>query len=113
MKSALDHCHHLRKEVLISTYSLVEKAIRNWPVHAGEMGWALEVSDDYIDMLRSGDWMARVILMFYGLCLHLSSELWAIQDAGRRLVMSILPRKTQVPSEWVDCVSWISHALER
>ncbi|CAI7593995.1 unnamed protein product [Penicillium manginii] len=113
VKSELENSNHMQKEVLNSTYNLVEKAIRDWPVRAGEMVWVLEVSDEYIDMLRSGDWMARVLLMFYGLCLHLSSELWAIQDAGKRLVLSILPQKTQVPAEWVDCITWIRQALDR
>lgn len=111
--SALEGADPSKREVLISTHRLLREAIRDWPVHSGEMQWPLEVTEEYIDMLRCGDWLARVILMFYGLCLHLSSELWAIQDSGRRLVLSIIPRKTQVPPKWVHLITWIGQALEK
>lgn len=110
---ALEDADPSNKDILISTHKLLEITIHDWPFEAGEMSWPLEISDEYIDLLRRGNWLARVLLMFYGLCLHLSSNHWAIQDSGRRLILSMLPRKTQVPAQWVDLITWMGQALEK
>ncbi|PYI28059.1 hypothetical protein BP00DRAFT_273831 [Aspergillus indologenus CBS 114.80] len=39
-------------------------------------------SDEYLDLLREGDWPARVLLLFHGLGMHLSSRRWCTRNSN-------------------------------
>lgn len=106
------HSDSPQKQVLEDTYRLLEEAIGPWPTNSGIMKWPLEVSEDFLDLLKQGNWFARLLLLFHGLGLHLCSTRWFIGDAGRRSVLAILPRKSEIPPRWRDLISWIGEVVE-
>lgn len=78
----------------------------------GSMRWTLEISDEYLDPLREGDWLARVLLLFHGLGMHLSARLWCTRNPGRRLVRSMLTTVTDVPAQWANLITWEERSLK-
>jgi hypothetical protein len=91
---------------------LLLKAIEGWPTE-DSISWPIEIGDPFVDLVKQGDWMARIMLLFHGLGMHLMSRKWFARGSGRRLVLGILqPLKGKVPPEWLDMTQWIREAVD-
>ncbi|GLI75438.1 hypothetical protein PoHVEF18_003692 [Penicillium ochrochloron] len=121
-KTTLEKLHSLRltidelqdphQEIYRSTHDLLLKAIEGWPTE-DSISWPIEIGDLYVDLLKQGDWMARIMLLFHGLSMHLMSRKWFARGSGRRLVLGILqPLEGDVPPEWLDLTQWIREAVD-
>ncbi|KAJ5389245.1 uncharacterized protein N7496_000313 [Penicillium cataractarum] len=105
------HGNPEKEMVLKNTFQILKESIEAWQMRIGSLNFSLEVSDAFVDLLKQGDWMARIILLFHGLGMHLHSERWPIKDSGKRLVLAVLPRKNDVSSQWEDLITWMELAV--
>ncbi|PYI17478.1 hypothetical protein BO86DRAFT_191555 [Aspergillus japonicus CBS 114.51] len=112
VRAEIDRSNHPYTPVLRDTYQLLEEAIGAWPANIGSIRWTLEISDEYLDLLREGDWLARVLLLLHGLGMHLSSRRWCTRNSGKRLVRSILTAVRAVPAQWVNLITWVERCLD-
>ncbi|KAJ5296714.1 uncharacterized protein N7443_007607 [Penicillium atrosanguineum] len=111
-QAVIDQSHPPQRDICQKTYELLVEVFDRWPAGNGNLGWPLEVSDAFIEMVRQGDWLARILLMFHGLAMHLSSRKWFAHGSGRRLILGTLRHVEDIPPEWVDLVQWIRQAVE-
>lgn len=71
------------------------------------------MSETILDLVKQGDWMARIFLLFHGLGMHLSSRKWFAIRSGSRLIKGILQSLDgPIPAEWAELISWIRQAVE-
>ncbi|RAK99649.1 uncharacterized protein BO80DRAFT_456355 [Aspergillus ibericus CBS 121593] len=95
------------------TWDILHEAIKRWPFggpNGGVIAWPINISEDYIALLQSGDWVARVLFLHYGVGLHLLSDKWFVRDWGRRLIETVLQSQEDVPSMWTDTIAWTREA---
>ncbi|KAJ5668076.1 uncharacterized protein N7477_006646 [Penicillium maclennaniae] len=111
-QTVIDQGQPSRREMYQRTYDLLVAVFDRWPAGNGSLGWPLEVSDSFIEMVRQGDWIARILLLFHGLGMHLSSRKWFARGSGRRLILGTLRLVEDIPPAWVDLVQWIRQAVE-
>ncbi|OOQ82015.1 hypothetical protein PEBR_40627 [Penicillium brasilianum] len=121
-KTTLEKLHSLRitidkfqnphQEIYQRTYDLLLKATKGWP-NEDSISWPIEIGDPFLDLVKQGDWMARIMLLFHGLGMHLLSRKWFARGSGRRLVLGILqPLEGKIPPEWLDITQWIRDAVD-
>ncbi|RAK85203.1 hypothetical protein BO79DRAFT_156442 [Aspergillus costaricaensis CBS 115574] len=119
--------HHLRNEI---ERSEIEASSRDecqrvcdinlsildlWPAHQFTIVWPLWVSKAFLALCRKGDWVAYILLLFYGLTLHLDSHKWYISGAGKQLILNILSRmgdKGDIPLEWAETICWVRQVVD-
>ncbi|OOF93841.1 hypothetical protein ASPCADRAFT_150346 [Aspergillus carbonarius ITEM 5010] len=97
------------------TWGILHEAIKRWPFggpNGGVIAWPINISEDYIALLQSGDWVARVLFLHYGVGLHLLSDKWFVRDWGRRLIETVLQAQEDVPSIWAETITWTREAVE-
>lgn len=82
---------------------------------SGIMTWPVTLSDDYVSLIEARDPMALAILAHYGVIIHLLRNRWWAADAGKRLVLAILPILFESKREWAELVqrSWNAVASEQ
>ncbi|KAJ5092018.1 hypothetical protein NUU61_006888 [Penicillium alfredii] len=98
-----------------TTWKLLWQAIEPWPKigsHGGVISWPLFITDEYLNLLQNGDWMARVLFLHYGVAMRLLCNRWYVRDWGRRLVMATLEPLGEIPPEWSATISWMKQAVE-
>ncbi|OJJ94601.1 hypothetical protein ASPACDRAFT_1860814 [Aspergillus aculeatus ATCC 16872] len=87
----------------------------SWPAHRHGVVWPLWVSKAFLDLCGQGEWTAHILLMFYGLTLHLDSHVWFISGAGKQLISSVLSRmraESDTPPEWAEMVCWVRRVID-
>lgn len=109
----IDQTYGLPRAAYQGAYDLLLNAFEKWPGENENVIWPVRISESFITLVEEGDWIARIILLFQGLGLHLFSRKWYALDAGRRLVHGVLkPFEGSVPAEWVDLTDWILRAVD-
>lgn len=103
-------------EVYRSTYKLLLESLDTWPSGQGSLAWPIRVSEDFMTLVKQGEPMALVFILFHGLDLHLSSRKWFARQSGKRLVISVIQTLSSIPHgippEFVGLVEWIRQAVE-
>lgn len=113
IRPGIDEMQTRQREVYVETYDLLIEALESWPMENGCISWPIRMSEAILDLVKQGDWMARIFILFYGLGMHLSSRRWFAIKAGSRLIKGILqPLEGSIPAEWAELISWIQEAVE-
>ncbi|OJJ66759.1 hypothetical protein ASPBRDRAFT_59549 [Aspergillus brasiliensis CBS 101740] len=97
-----------------NTWNILHEAIKRWPFggpNGGIIAWPINISEDYIALLKSGDWVGRVLFLHYGVGLHLLSDKWFVRDWGRRLIETVLQSQEDIPSIWTETITWTKEAV--
>ncbi|PYH72032.1 uncharacterized protein BO88DRAFT_333521, partial [Aspergillus vadensis CBS 113365] len=96
-----------------NTWDILHEAIKRWPFggpNGGIIAWPINISEDYIALLKSGDWVGRVLFLHYGVGLHLLSDKWFVRDWGRRLIETVLQLEEDIPPIWTETITWTKEA---
>ncbi|KAE8146225.1 gamma-glutamyltranspeptidase-domain-containing protein [Aspergillus avenaceus] len=104
-----------RKDVYEDTWEFLYEAVKR-PMggrEGGVIALPIRISDNYVELLKEGDWMARVLFLHYGVGMHLLSDRWFVKDWGRRLVSTVLQPLKEIPSEWAGTVTWTREAVRK
>ncbi|GLA54685.1 hypothetical protein AnigIFM63604_000831 [Aspergillus niger] len=119
--------HHLRNEIErgeIESSSRDEfqrvcdinlRILNLWPEHHVTIVWPLWVSKAFLALCRQGNWIAYILLMYYGLTLHLDSHAWFISGAGKQLILDVLSRmgvEGEIPREWAETIRWVRQVVD-
>ncbi|RHZ67964.1 gamma-glutamyltransferase family protein [Aspergillus thermomutatus] len=59
------------------TWDFLHDAISLWPLggpRGGIISWPVHIGEDYIALLKQGDWIARILFLHYGVGMHLLSD---------------------------------------
>ncbi|GAQ05721.1 gamma-glutamyltranspeptidase 1 [Aspergillus lentulus] len=75
------------------TWDFLQDTISLWPLggpRGGIISWPVHIGEDYIALLKQGDWIARILFLHYGVGMHLLSDkcasgLGGIRDAGAQV----------------------------
>ncbi|KAJ5199768.1 hypothetical protein N7472_004972 [Penicillium cf. griseofulvum] len=116
LKSMIDARKGLDQQIYQATWQRLHEAIEPWPnigPHGGPIAWPLSLSDDFASLLKNGDWIARIMLLHYGVAMRLLCHRWYVRDWGRRLVLATLELLDDIPQEWEETISWIRRAAAR
>lgn len=112
LRISIDQHQNAHQEIYRSTHDLLLEAIEGRPAE-DSISWPIKIGDPFLDLVKQGEWMARIMLLFHGLGMHMLSRKWFARGSGRRLVLGILqPLEGQVPLEWLDMTRWIREAVE-
>ncbi|KAE8166929.1 hypothetical protein BDV40DRAFT_253883 [Aspergillus tamarii] len=112
VQHAIDNCHNQYRDVYYNAYDLTLKALRTWPAEVGSITWPIWISDSFLALLEQGDWVSRIIFLFYGLNIFLGSRRWFRMGAGRRLILGVLaPIGTDIPPQWEEMVHWMKQVV--
>lgn len=111
-QAVIDQCQPPQREIYQETYDLLRVNFDRWPAGNGSLTWPIQVSDSFIEMVRQGDWIACILLLFHGLGMHLSSRKWFARGSGRRLILGTLRHMEDIPTEWMDLFERIRQAVE-
>ncbi|KAJ5717388.1 hypothetical protein N7488_003034 [Penicillium malachiteum] len=93
-----------------STWQFLHQAIEPWPKiggHGGVIAWPLFVTDEFISLVRDGDWLARILFLHYASAMRLMCNRWYVRDWGRRLVLATVQPLEEIPAMWIDTISWM------
>ncbi|CAD0082686.1 unnamed protein product [Aureobasidium vineae] len=79
------------------------------------MTWPATLGDEYMSLIEARDSLALAILAHYGVIIHLLRDRWWAADAGKRLVLAILPILRESQQDLADLVqrSWTAVASEQ
>lgn len=113
--STIDTKEDSKKDTYRGTWQLLYQAIEPWPkigAQGGVIAWPLFLSDEFCSLLQNGEWMARILLLHYGLAMGLMCNRWYVRDWGRRLIMATLEPLDEIPREWNDTIAWIGKAAQ-
>lgn len=59
------------------TWDFLHDTISLWPLggpRGGIISWPVHIGEDYIALLKQGDWIARILFLHYGVGMHLLSD---------------------------------------
>ncbi|KAF7170761.1 hypothetical protein CNMCM5623_003301 [Aspergillus felis] len=59
------------------TWDFLHDTISLWPLggpRGGIISWPIHIGEDYIALLKQGDWIARILFLHYGVGMHLLSD---------------------------------------
>ncbi|KAJ5355984.1 hypothetical protein N7517_010593 [Penicillium concentricum] len=116
LRSRIDITKEEDRPIYQATWQRLHQAIEPWPKigpHGGPLAWPLYLSDKFSSLLQRGDWLARVLLLHFGIAMRLLCHRWYVRDWGRRLVLATLEPLDEIPPEWEDTISWIRRAAAR
>ncbi|GIC93437.1 uncharacterized protein Aud_009924 [Aspergillus udagawae] len=97
------------------TWDFLHDTISLWPLggpRGGIISWPVHIGEDYIALLKQGDWIARILFLHYGVGMHLLSDKWYVSDWGRRLVAAVLEPLQEIPPIWSETITWIRQAVD-
>ncbi|KAK9545449.1 hypothetical protein V6000_009861 [Aspergillus fumigatus] len=97
------------------TWDFLHDTISLWPLggpRGGIISWPVHIGEDYIALLKQGDWIARILFLHYGVGMHLLSDKWYVSDWGRRLVAAVLQPLQDIPPIWAETITWIRQAVD-
>ncbi|KAJ5632889.1 hypothetical protein N7490_009228 [Penicillium lividum] len=96
------------------TYKLLLQSLECWPSGQGSLVWPIRVSEEFMNLVKQGEWMALIFVLFHGLDKHLSSRKWFARESGKRLVHGVIQHFAgNFPPEWMGLVEWVRQAVER
>ncbi|KAJ5724417.1 hypothetical protein N7493_006145 [Penicillium malachiteum] len=98
-----------------STWQFLHQAIEPWPKiggHGGVIAWPLFVTDEFISLVRDGDWLARILFLHYASAMRLMCNRWYVRDWGRRLVLATVQPLEEIPAMWIDTISWMKGDID-
>ncbi|GMF90134.1 unnamed protein product [Aspergillus oryzae] len=110
----IDDVDESRREVNQDIWEFLNEAVKR-PLggrEGGVIALPVRISDAYVDLLKEGDWMARILFLHYGVGMHLLSDRWFVRDWGRRLVSTVLQPLKEIPPEWKETVAWTRQAVD-
>jgi hypothetical protein len=98
-----------------TTWQFLHQTIKPWPKigpYGGVIAWPLYISDDFISLVQSGDWFARILFLHHSVAMRLMCNRWYVHDWGRRAVLAMLEPLDEIPPRWTEMISWIKQAVE-
>ncbi|KAE8389767.1 hypothetical protein BDV23DRAFT_184203 [Aspergillus alliaceus] len=114
IRGMIDIVDGSNKEVYQDIWEFLNEAVKR-PLggrEGGVIALPIRISDAYVGLLKSGDWMARILFLHYGVGMHLLSDRWFVKDWGRRLVSTVLQPLKEIPAEWIETVAWTRQAVD-
>ncbi|KAJ5096991.1 hypothetical protein N7456_007712 [Penicillium angulare] len=99
-----------------ATWQFLHQAIGPWPkigAHGGVIAWPLFIAEEFISLVREGDWLARILFLHYASGMRLVCNRWYVQDWGRRLVHATVQPLEEIPPIWRDTISWMKEGIEQ
>ena len=109
MQTIVDQSNDPDKEAYLEAYRLLETSVFLYTSSAQDRGilsWPLEISAAILPPLERKTTMALILLLHYGVVLHLLRGMWFARHAGRRLVLSLLPHLAGAGEEWEGIIYW-------
>ncbi|KAJ5496556.1 hypothetical protein N7463_008543 [Penicillium fimorum] len=116
LRSMIDIRKGADQPIYEGTWQRLHQAVKPWPKigpYGGPLAWPLSLSDKFSALLQEGDWVARVLLLHYGIAMRLLCHRWYVRDWGRRLVLATLEPLDEIPQEWEETFSWIRRDAAR
>lgn len=98
-----------------ATWQFLYQAIEPWPkigAHGGVIAWPLFIAEEFISLVREGDWLARILFLHYASAMRLVSNRWYVRDWGRRLIHATVQPLEEIPPTWRDTISWMKEGIE-
>jgi hypothetical protein len=98
-----------------ATWHHLHRAIEPWPklgVHGGVMSWPLFITEEFISLIQSGDWIARILFLYHCVAMRLLGNRWYVRDWGRQSVLAILDPINEIPPQWAETLSWVKESVE-
>ncbi|KAJ5910119.1 hypothetical protein N7504_004762 [Penicillium tannophilum] len=113
LRSFIESIPGPQRNIYRDTYKLLLQSLECWPSGQGSLVWPIRVSDDFMNLVKQGEWMALIFVLFHGLDKHLSSRKWFARESGKRLVHGVIQNFAGTfPPEWVGLVDWVRQAVE-
>lgn len=101
------------REAYQQAYYLILAGVQEWPAQTGTLLWPMRISDALIHLIKEGDLLACIRLMYHGLALHLSSKKWFLKGAGKRLILGVLERPAlEIPPQWKCIINWAREKVD-
>ncbi|KAJ5752569.1 hypothetical protein N7520_009486 [Penicillium odoratum] len=97
------------------TWQFLHRAIGPWPLigdYGGIIAFPLFITDEFIALVQDGDWVARILFLYYATAMRLMCHRWYVRDWGRRLVLATLRPLEEIPMMWKDTISWMRQGIE-
>lgn len=98
-----------------ATWDVLHRAIEPWPkigAHGGVISWPLFITEEFISLVQSGDWVARILFLYHSVAMRLLGNRWYVRDWGRQSVFAILGPIDEIPPQWAETVSWVKESVE-
>lgn len=104
------------KELYQSSCQFLQEALLLLPSqhYTGKiLSWLLQVPQELFSLLAEKDPMACMVLLHFGMALHLIRDQWYAGEAGARLVRALLPPLADVQErELVEIIDWAGRSTE-
>lgn len=115
LRTVIDGSFEPHRGIYLNTWQLLQDGVERWPLNCPRGGittWPINITEAYFCLLKSGDWIARILFLHYSVSMHLLSDRWFAVENGRRLVSSFLQRLDGYPPAWADTIAWARRAVE-
>ncbi|KKK14578.1 hypothetical protein ARAM_006311 [Aspergillus rambellii] len=96
-------------------WEVLQEMIMEWPMgkaKGGILAFPIHISEEFMSLLKKGEWVARILFLYYGVGMHLLSEKWYVGVWGRRLVTAVLENLEEIPPAWKETVTWARQAVD-
>lgn len=115
LRTVIDIDQSSNQSVYKATWISLHQAVGPWPKlgeHGGVISWPFLITEEFISLVQSGDWIARIIFLHYSVSMCLWGNRWYVRDWGRRSVLAILDPIDEIPPTWAETISWIKEGVE-
>ncbi|KAL4893284.1 gamma-glutamyltranspeptidase-domain-containing protein [Aspergillus ambiguus] len=75
VEEKIDAVDDPKKTTYRDTWAFLLEAVNRWPwgrPNGGIIAWPINISEDYIVLLKQGEWIARILFLHYGISLSLA-----------------------------------------
>ncbi|KAF9883983.1 hypothetical protein FE257_002424 [Aspergillus nanangensis] len=114
IEGQVDAVKEPNKKTYRDTWAFLLESFQRWPwgrPNGGIIAWPLNITEEYIVLLKEGDWVARILFLHYGVGMHLYSHRWFVKDFGRRVVAAVVEPLEEIPAEWAETIEWTKQAV--
>ncbi|KAJ5180571.1 hypothetical protein N7492_003781 [Penicillium capsulatum] len=114
MQPVIESADPEHQTIYQSTWQRLYEVVALWPKvgpDGGVIAWPYFITDAFLALLQEGDWFARVLFLHYGMAMGLLRNRWYVRDLGRRFVLAVLESIDDIPSIWIDTISWIKQGV--
>ncbi|OJJ45722.1 hypothetical protein ASPZODRAFT_17167 [Penicilliopsis zonata CBS 506.65] len=116
-QTILDKRLRPHQEVCRDAFQNLRRGIEPWPMqdtHGGVISWPAQLTEEFVSLAKNGDSLARMVLLFYGLSMHLFSNRWFAQGTGSRLILGLCPmfNSDDEYPELADIAAWARKMID-